>query len=705
MKKILLIFFCIFPAFLNAQTASSSCTVGLNNGFEIPIIKANSYSFINASNVPNWSTTAPDNIIEIWATGYLGVPSFEGNQFAELNANYESTLIKSFVAQAGVGQILKFAHRGRQGVDVMRVEVGPKGGPYINFGTFSDGNTKWQNYSISYTPNINGAFELRFISVSSAGGDPTIGNFLDGVDPGSLPIVSNIASPSIIKCNNISLDGSASSTGSNIVYSWTTFNGNIVSASNSNTVTISTSGTYTLTVKDTVLICSNSSSVTVNSAPPTAPGFTALATICSGGTAPALPATSTNGISGTWSPATVSNTSSGTYTFTPGAGQCATSATLSQTVNPNIVPGFTSLQPICNGSVVPALPTTSTNGISGSWSPATVSNTTSSTYTFTPGAGQCATAATLTQTVNPNIAPDFTALADICNGGTAPALPASSTNGISGTWSPATVSNTSSGTYTFTPGAGQCATAATLTQTVSPNITPDFTALADICNGGTAPALPASSSNGISGTWLPATVSNTSSGMYTFTPGAGQCATTATLTQTVNPNITPDFTALQPIFNGDTAPILNTTSNNGISGTWSPATVSNAVSGTYTFTPGAGQCASTATLTQTVNPNITTGFTTLATASINNIPNSFTPNGDGLNDIFHVIYSEMKVRDYFNILNRWGQLVFSTTELFKGWDGTSNGVKQPIGNYIWILKGKSEDNKDIFLKGSVLLFR
>lgn len=571
MKKILLVFFYIFPTFLNAQTGSNSCAIGLNNGFEIPLIKENSISFINASNIPNWSTTAPDNIIEIWSTGFLGVPSFEGNQFAELNANYESTLIKSFVAQGGVGQILKFAHRGRQGVDVMSVEVGPKGGPFLNLGTFSDGNTSWGNYSIPYTPQINGPFELRFISVSSAGGDPTIGNFLDGVDPGFLPIVSNIASPSIIKCNNILLDGSASLTGSNIVYLWTTFNGNIVSASNSNTVTISSPGTYTLTVKDTVLICSNSSSVIVNSAPSTVPDFTALAAICSGSGVPVLPATSTNGISGTWSPATVSNTTSGTYTFTPGAGQCATTATLTQTVNPNITPGFTALAAICSGGTAPILTTTSNNGVSGTWSPATVSNTSSGTYIFTPSAGQCAVGImALNQIIHP--------------------LPKAF--------------------------AGNNETKLALTP------------------------FQLHATGGISYIW-------TQGSEYLDNPRSSDPVGTLTTKQL--------FT------------VMVRDSNNCLS--------SNHV------------------------------LINIYHKSIINIPNSFTPNGDGLNDIFHIIYPEINIIEYFNILNRWGQLIFSTNELMKGWDGNYKGVKQPNGNYIWILKGKKEDNKDIFLKGSILLIR
>src|SRR5678816_2441390 len=233
--------------------------------------------------------------------------------------------------------------------------------------------------------------------------------------------------------------------------------------------------------------------------------------------------------------------------FTPAAGQCAVPTTFTVTVNPNITPAFsfgTSLT-ICAGGTVPTLPTTSTNGINGTWNPSVVDNNTSGTYTFTPTAGQCAVPTTFTVTVNPNLTPTFSfgTTLTICAGGTVPTLPTTSANGINGTWNPSVVDNNNSGTYTFTPTAGQCAGPTTFIVTVTPNITPTFsfgTSLT-ICAGGTVPALPNTSTNGINGTWNPSVVDNNNSGVYTFTPTAGQCALPTTFTVTVNPNITPAF--------------------------------------------------------------------------------------------------------------------------------------------------------------------
>ncbi|AWA29417.1 hypothetical protein HYN48_04570 [Flavobacterium magnum] len=303
------------------------------------------------------------------------------------------------------------------------------------------------------------------------------------------------------------------------------------------------------------------------------------------------------------------------------------------TVNPNITPVFTPVMPICSGAALAALPTVSNNGITGSWSPA-LDNTATTTYTFTPDAGQCALAATMTITVNPNITPDFTPVMPICSGAALAALPTVSNNGISGSWSPA-LDNTATTTYTFTPDAGQCALAATMTITVNPNITPDFTQVMPICSGAALAALPTASNNGITGSWSPA-LDNTATTTYTFTPDAGQCALAATMTITVNPNITPDFTPVMPICSGAALAALPTVSNNGITGSWSPA-LDNTATTTYTFTPDAGQCALAATMTITVNPNITPDFTpvmpicsgaalaALPTVSNNGITGSWSP--------------------------------------------------------------------------------
>jgi Secretion system C-terminal sorting domain/Putative metal-binding motif len=98
--------------------------------------------------------------------------------------------------------------------------------------------------------------------------------------------------------------------------------------------------------------------------------------------------------------------------------------------DPSTTPTFTAVAPICAGGTLSPLPTTSTNGVTGTWSPA-LDNTTTTTYTFTPTIGQCATVVTLTITVIPNVTNTTTITA--CN---------------TYTWSVNGTTYTTSGTYT-----------------------------------------------------------------------------------------------------------------------------------------------------------------------------------------------------------------------------------------------------------------
>ncbi len=364
------------------------------------------------------------------------------------------------------------------------------------------------------------------------------------------------------------------------------------------------------------------------------PNFNTQVTICSGNTAPVLSNISPNGITGTWSPAIISNTVPGTYTFTPNTGQCATTVSLNVSITTRVVPSFNTQATICYGNTAPILSNTSPNGITGTWSPAIVSNTISGTYTFTPNAGQCATNATLQVNITTaSIVPNFSTQITLCSGNTAPVLSNISPNGITGTWSPAIINNTIAGAYTFTPNAGQCATNATLQVNITTaSIVPNFSTQITLCSGNTAPVLSNTSPNGITGTWSPATVSNTIPGTYTFTPNAGQCATNASLQVNItSATIVPDFN-INPvtICTGTAAPILNTTSPNGITGTWNPATVSNTSPGIYTFTPNSGQCATPVILNVTITSGIIPDFATALTICNGSIPpslNTTSPNG------------------------------------------------------------------------------
>jgi gliding motility-associated-like protein len=172
-------------------------------------------------------------------------------------------------------------------------------------------------------------------------------------------------------------------------------------------------------------------------------------------------------------------------------------------------------------------------------------------------------------------------------------------------------------TATSTDGNPLCPQSASSTQTITITniVTPTFNQIAPFCVGTTPPVLPTSSTNtpiAINGTWSPSIVSNASAGTttYTFTPSITQCANPVTMDITVLPGNTPTFLTPAPICSGATAPVLPTSSSNtptAITGTWNPPTVSNTASGTYTFNPDSGQCASSTTLNVTVNTNCSFG--------------------------------------------------------------------------------------------------
>ncbi len=85
------------------------------------------------------------------------------------------------------------------------------------------------------------------------------------------------------------------------------------------------------------------------------------------------------------------------------------------------------------------------------------------------------------------------------------------------------------------------------------------------------------------------------------------------------------------------------------------------------------------------------------------IPNAFSPNGDGQNDLFRAIPVGIVSTDWFRIFNRFGEMVFQTNQWLKGWDGTYKGKKQPAGAYIWIIKGLDRNGKTVEMKGTVML--
>jgi gliding motility-associated-like protein len=87
------------------------------------------------------------------------------------------------------------------------------------------------------------------------------------------------------------------------------------------------------------------------------------------------------------------------------------------------------------------------------------------------------------------------------------------------------------------------------------------------------------------------------------------------------------------------------------------------------------------------------------------VPKSFTPNGDGVNDIIYAYITGISEFRYLKIINRFGKQVFETRNVDRGWDGVYNGTPQPMSVFFWLAEGVAEDGTIVQRSGQFLLMR
>jgi gliding motility-associated-like protein len=92
------------------------------------------------------------------------------------------------------------------------------------------------------------------------------------------------------------------------------------------------------------------------------------------------------------------------------------------------------------------------------------------------------------------------------------------------------------------------------------------------------------------------------------------------------------------------------------------------------------------------------------------IPNLFSPNGDGMNDVFYPRGVGLKEVTSFRVFNRWGEMIFEKTNIAlndesMGWDGTYKGQSLPTDVFVYTLEGICETGEKISWKGDISLVR
>jgi LruC domain-containing protein len=158
----------------------SECTdnVFLNSDFEAGPALPTNFIITDENNVKGWSTTATDSKIELWKSGFNGVPAQKGTYFVELNANQSSALYQRICTSPGAEISWSVWHRGRSGTDDAVVRIGENLTTATIEATMTTGTTAWVQYSGTYTVPA-GQQDTYFIF--EAVGSGSVGNFIDNI--------------------------------------------------------------------------------------------------------------------------------------------------------------------------------------------------------------------------------------------------------------------------------------------------------------------------------------------------------------------------------------------------------------------------------------------------------------------------------------------------------------------------------------------
>lgn len=110
--------------------------------------------------------------------------------------------------------------------------------------------------------------------------------------------------------------------------------------------------------------------------------------------------------------------------------------------------------------------------------------------------------------------------------------------------------------------------------------------------------------------------------------------------------------------------------------------------------------------TDTVEYVMDQPFTVNISESKLELPNAFTPNGDGINDIYRVKDGYQSIVSFkATVFNRWGKKLYSWSALDGGWDGRSGGSEVPDGAYYLVVEARGADGRNYNVKKVINLLR
>ncbi|MGQ0828736.1 MAG: gliding motility-associated C-terminal domain-containing protein, partial [Bacteroidota bacterium] len=493
-------------------------------------------------------------------------------------------------------------------------------------------------------------------------------------------------------------------------YSWNT-------GASTATITVSptVNTTYTVTVANAG--CTGSASVAVTVAANLVATITGTTTICNG----ASTTLSTSGGStyswnngSTTSSITVNPVNTSTYSVTVSNGLCIGTASKVVVVDQNPNPVITGDTTICSGENTTL---TANSGGTYSWNTGstaaviTVSPNVNSNYTVIVNTNGCSGSASIQITVNPTPVPLITGITSICSGQST--ILSSGPSGLYSwntgeTTNNITVTPTSMRTYSVSITINGCTGTAATTVTVTPPVIATITGN-NICAGDQLILIAGGGTNYLWNTGATTATINdnpSTTNTYNVIVSTGNCKDTATYTVTVNPLPTITISADTTIGYGKSAPLY---ASGGIMYQWTPATglnCSNCANPTATPKATTQYCVivkdSSGCINKScviINVELKCGFEGELF-----VPNGFSPNEDGQNDILYV-RGQGIVTMYWAIYDRWGEKVFETTDPAQGWDGTYKGKALDPAVFIYYLKVTCITGNELSQQGNVAIIR